>query len=119
MHSKDQFEALKTLILAAAQSAPEIGPLEESTKWGQPSFAPLKRNIGSSVRIELRDNGDAALMFICTSGLVDEFRELYEEQLTFEGKRAIILPDGRIDERNALTHCIQRALNHKLRQKQI
>jgi DNA-3-methyladenine glycosylase I len=47
-------EDLKTLIHGVAESTPEIGPLEESLKWGEQSFTPARRNVGSSVRIAPR-----------------------------------------------------------------
>jgi hypothetical protein len=115
--SPDRFDELKALILEAAATVPDIGPLEESVKWGQPSFAPVKPNIGSSVRIEQRDDGSHALMFICTTGLVEEFRTLYDDTLACEGKRAILIPAGPLPDRAALTHCIQLALTNKLRKR--
>lgn len=121
--SADGFETAMTeddlhaLIQEAAAKRPEIGPLAESIKWGQPSFTPAKPNIGSSVRIETRDNGAHALMFICTTGLVEQFRELYGDRLTLEGKRAIVLSDDEPLDRGALDHCIALALTHKLRRR--
>ncbi|MFP3468007.1 hypothetical protein, partial [Leifsonia sp. SIMBA_070] len=55
-------------------------------------FAPQQPRTGSSVRIQARDNGDEALMFICHTGLVDTFRDLYGDRLHLEGNRAIVLP---------------------------
>ena len=118
MPSAPRFEALKELILEAAADRPEIGALEESVKWGQPSFAPQKPGIGSSVRIETRGDGDHALMFICTTGLVEEFRALYGDTLAFEGNRALLIPPGPLPDRQALTHCIQLALTHKRRKRE-
>jgi hypothetical protein len=46
-------------------------------------------------RIAPRDNGDVALMFICHTNLVEEFRGLYPDGLAFEGNRAIVLSAGR------------------------
>lgn len=108
---------LKALIHEAASGNPEIGPLEESLKWGEPSFTPVRRNVGSSVRIAERGGGDLALMFICHTNLVEEFRELYPAQLAFEGNRAIVIAKGDRPDREALSHCIALALTYKLRSK--
>ena len=110
-------EVLKALIQKVAESTPEIGPLEESLKWGEQSFTPAKRNVGSSVRIAPRENGDVALMFICHTNLVDEFRDLYPDTLTYEGNRAIVLSEGADADREALKHCIALALTYKLRKR--
>ncbi len=114
--SISRFDALKSLILEAAAEQPQIGALEESVKWGQPSFAPTAKNVGSSVRLEARDDAHA-LMFICTTGLVEEFRTLYGDTLQLEGKRAIVIPDGPLPDEVALKHCIQLAFTHKLRKR--
>lgn len=111
-------EGLRELIYAAAADAPEIGELDESLKWGEPSFAPRKPNIGSSVRIADRQNGDLALMFICHTNLVEEFRALYPDRLRFEGNRAIVLSHGIEPDLEALKHCIALALTYKLRKRQ-
>lgn len=108
---------LRTLIVEAAAEVPEIGPLVESLKWGEPSFTPRKANIGSSVRIAKRANGDRALMFICHTNLVEEFRALYPDRLAFEGNRAIMLPSGAEPDLDALRHCIALALTYKLRKR--
>ena len=108
---------LKALIHQVAADTPEIGPLEQSLKWGEQSFTPQKRNIGSSVRIQPRADGAAALMFICHTNLVEEFRALYPDALTYEGNRAIVLAREREPDREALSHCIGLALTYKLRKK--
>ena len=108
---------LRALIYQTAADRPEIGPLEESLKWGEQSFTPVKRNTGSSVRIQARANGGAALMFICHTNLVEEFRGLYPDALTYEGNRAIVLSGENQPDREALSHCIALALTYKLRKK--
>lgn len=109
---------LKVLIHRVAAATPEIGPLEESLKWGEPSFTPARRNVGSSVRIARRNDSGLALMFICHTNLVDEFRELYPDRLTYEGNRAIVLSDATAQDQDALAHCIALALTYKLRKRQ-
>jgi hypothetical protein len=110
-------DQLKALICQVAAAKPEIGPLEESLKWGEQSFTPAKRNTGSSVRIQPRADGDAALMFICHTNLVEEFRGLYPDALRYEGNRAIVLSGEDEPDREALSHCIALALTYKLRKK--
>lgn len=56
-------DALRSLIHRVAAATPEIGPLEESLKWGEQSFTPARRNVGSSVRIARRKDGSLALTY--------------------------------------------------------
>ena len=108
---------LKALIIAVADRTACVGPLEESLKWGEQSFTPAKANIGSSVRIAQRKDGDLALMFICHTNLVEEFRALYPDALEFDGNRAIVLKSGNDADIDALSHCIGLALTYKLRKR--
>ncbi len=110
-------EGLRALIANAAYETPGVGPLEESVKWGEQSFAPAKPRIGSSVRVQPRANGDVALMFICHTHLVDEFRSLYGDQLTFEGDRAIVIETGKPLPVAPLKHCIALAFTYHLRKR--
>jgi len=114
MASNDLFDELKTLILQTAEQSPVIGPLDESLKWGEPSFTPQKKNVGSSVRLAQRD-GAVAMMFICTTKLVDRFREIYPDDFNFEGNRALVFNAGEAIPRDQLIHCIGMALTNKLK----
>jgi len=105
---------LRKLIAEAAAADGRVGPLVESVKWGEASFAPQRANTGSSVRIRLRDSAVPALMFICTTGLVDEFRTIYGDTLTFEGNRALVIDDAAVRHRDAVKHCVVMTLTHKL-----
>ena len=108
---------LEALIRDTAARTQGVGEIEQSLKWGERSFAPARSNIGSSVRIQPRAGGDVALMFICHTNLVEEFRALYPDTLAFEGNRAIVVEAGRPVDRDALSHCIALALTYKLRKR--
>ncbi len=103
---------LRQLILSVAMSNPAIGPLAESLKWGEPSYTPLKKGIGSSVRIAPRKDGMVVLNFICHTGLVDRFREIYGDRLAFEGNRTIVIDPSRPLPEPELRHCIAMVLTY-------
>ncbi len=105
------------MIAMAAEETRGVGAIAETVKWGNPSFTPEKPKIGSSVRLENRAGGDMALMFICHTGLVDEFREIYADVLTFEGNRAIVLRANEKLPENELRHCVALAFTYHLRKR--
>lgn len=109
-----RFIPLRELILDVAANLPQVGPLEESLKWGEPSYTPQRKNTGSSVRIAPRKDGRVALHFICHTGLIEEFRELYPH-LNFEGKRGIIIDPAKPLPTDELRHCIAKALTYFLK----
>lgn len=114
MTSNALFEELKAIIFETAEGSPRIGALDESLKWGEPSFTPKKKNIGSSVRLARRDHA-VAVMFICTTKLVDRFREIYPDDFSFEGSRALVFNEGETIPKEQLKHCIAMALTNKLK----
>lgn len=107
-----KLEPLRQLVLSVATSNPAIGPLAESLKWGEPSYTPLKKGVGSSVRIAPRKDGSVALNFICHTGLVSRFRETYGETLMFEGNRTIVVNPSNPLPEPELRHCIAMALTY-------
>jgi len=112
---RSKLGVLRQLILDVASENPEIGKLEETLKWGEPSY--LVEG-GSTVRIGWKESRPEyyAMYFNCNTKLVDTFKEVYSDLLTFEGNRAIVF--HREDEvpTEALKHCIALSLRyHKIK----
>jgi len=108
--------SLRQLIYETAEETPQIGALSETLKWGQPSYTPLKPDIGSSIRLGVsKDHADkCALFFICHTNLVEQFREVYASELRFEGNRTIIVDQAGALATKPLNHCIAMALTYHL-----
>ncbi|MFD0861642.1 DUF1801 domain-containing protein [Sungkyunkwania multivorans] len=106
---------LRALILDTAANIDATDPLEETLKWGEPSY--LAKN-GSTIRIDWKEKDPEhyAIYFKCTSKLVPTFKELYSDVFRFEGDRALLFElNAKIPEKE-LRHCITMALlYHKLK----
>lgn len=111
------FDRLKALILETARETDGVGELSESLKWGEPSFAPAKPRIGSSVRLVIRDAETVAMLFICHTHLVDRFREIYPDTFAFEGNRALVFSAQEEIPVAETKHCIAMALTWHLRKR--
>jgi len=108
---RDKMQFLRDLILEVAEESNEITHLEETLKWGEPSF--VTKN-GSTLRMDWKEKtpNQYALYFQCTSRLVDTFRLVFEHTFQYEGKRAIIFQlDQRIPELE-LKECIKASLTY-------
>lgn len=104
---------LRQLVKDAAIEE-EVGKLDECLKWGQPSYVTVG---GSTVRLgwRIEQGNEVALFFHCQSKLVDTFRELYPEELNFDGNRAIVFSvDEPLPEQN-IKHCVSLALTYHSR----
>lgn len=112
---KAQMYRLRELVLSAASEIEGLEELEETLKWGEPSY--LSKH-SSTVRMDWKQKtpDQYAVYFKCTSKLVPTFKELYKEIFKFEGDRAIIFKlDDEIPE-SELKHCITLALTyHKVK----
>jgi len=112
---KARLLALRRLILDTAKATNGVGLVEETLKWGQPSYLTPKTKSGSTIRIDQVKPvpGQYAVYFHCQTNLVETFRELYPE-LRYEGNRAILLgADDKLPEA-ALRHCVALALTYHL-----
>lgn len=85
---KPRMLELRDILLEAAS---EIGidHLEETLKWGEPSYL---TKYGSTVRMDWKQKepDQYAVYFQCTSRLVPTFRAIFEGVFYFEGNRAIL-----------------------------
>ncbi len=110
---------LRDLVLDTARETEGVGPLQETLKWGQPSYLTPETKAGTTVRIDRikSDDSKIGLYVHCQSGLIEQFKAHYGAELSFEGKRAIVLPADGVLPEEPLRHCIALALTHHLRKK--
>jgi len=110
-HVRDVLLQIRSLILETISSK-NLGKLEETLKWGEPSY--LVKN-GSGVRFDWKPKYPESyfMFFNCKTKLVDTFKELYSQSLTFEGNRAIMLSLDDPIPHAQLRHCIELSLRYK------
>jgi hypothetical protein len=116
---RTRLKELRHLVLDTAVKTDGVGRIEETLKWGQPSFLTPETKSGSTIRIDgLRNDPEKyAMYFHCQSGLVDLFKERYGKALTYEGNRALIFDVKEKLPTEILSHCISLALTHHLKKK--
>ncbi len=107
---------LRQLVFDTAAGLAEVGEVEETLKWGEPSYV---TKIGSTIRLGWKAShpDECKLLFHCGTRLVDTFKELYRDALTFEGNRAIVLHKNAELPIVPLKHCISMALTYHRRKK--
>ncbi|MEQ8295496.1 MAG: DUF1801 domain-containing protein [Nitratireductor sp.] len=110
--------ALRRFILETAATTEGVGALEETLKWGQPAYLTTRSRSGSTIRLgALRGQDGYALYFICHTGLVERFSELYPSTLRCVDNRALHFGmDDALPEAE-LRHCVQLALTYHQRKR--
>ena len=113
---KTKLKALRRLIFETARTTKGVGALQETLKWGQPSYLTPETKSGSTIRIDQIKSaaGQYAVYFHCQTDLVDTFRELYPAKLRFGGNRSILLDAKDELPRAELRHCVALALTYHL-----
>jgi hypothetical protein len=107
---------LRRLVIEAVNEIEEITNLEETLKWGEPSY--LVKN-GSTIRIDWKkkEPDQYAVYFKCTSKLVPTFKMVYKDIFKYEGNRAIVFKINDEIPEAELKNCITVALTyHKVKQ---
>ncbi len=102
---------LRNLILETANEHDSIEEIEETLKWGEPSYLVKK---GSTIRIDWKaKNPDQyAMYFKCTSKLVATFKEVFGDTFKYENNRAILFGLKDKVPKKELKECIEMALRY-------
>jgi hypothetical protein len=113
--AQKQLLELRELIIETAEETEGVNELEESLKWGEPSYG---CKTGTTIRMDWKEKqpDQYALYFQCTSKVVPTAKTLFKNQLNFEGNRAIVLPLNEPLPKNILKQCLVLALRyHKVK----
>lgn len=113
--ARNKMLALRNLVIETAKEINEIDKLEETLKWGEPSYI---TKIGSTLRMDWKPKSpdQYAMYFKCTSKLVETFKKKFKDLFQYENNRAIIFQMNDIVPRKELKRCIRAALMyHKVK----
>jgi len=112
---RKKMKNLRQLIIDTANEIEEINDLEETLKWGEPSY--IVKN-GSTLRIDWKKKAPEqyAIYFQCNSKLVPSFKTVYRDLFEFEGNRAFIFKMDDKLPKTELKNCIRVCLTyHKVK----
>ncbi|MCG8509509.1 MAG: DUF1801 domain-containing protein, partial [Rhodospirillales bacterium] len=109
----DRLMTVRRMIFETA-AAEAVGPLTETLKWGEPAYLTEATRAGSTVRLGWKPAAPDrfALYFNCNTSLVEDFRRLFPDRLSFEGNRAIVLKPSENLDNLPLGACIAMALTY-------
>jgi len=111
---------LRELIFLTAKHIPGVGALEETLKWGQPSYLTTETKSGSTIRLDgiCAKAGTYALYFHCQTTLVETFKEKFGPTFRYEGNRGLIFSASDKFPEADVSECIALALTYHVKKGQ-
>lgn len=108
---REKMQFLRALVIETAEETEGVHELEETLKWGEPSFLTKK---GSTLRMDWKTKmpDQYAMYFQCTSRLVDTFRLVYGHTFQYEGNRAIVFQLNQAIPVQELKQCIRASVTY-------
>jgi len=114
-HVRPKIDALRALILEVASEDGSIGSIEETLKWGEPSYIAKK---GLTIRINwsAKSPDQYGMYFQCTSKMIPTIQEIYGDLFRYQSTRALLFGFEDTIPVEELKNCIYMALHyHKLK----
>ncbi len=110
---RDRLLAMRSLVFETAACTDGVGELTETLKWGEPAYL-TKSKSGSTIRLAWKPKQPEqfAMYLNCQTTLIETFRELAPEGVTFEGDRAMVFAPPFEVPRDFLIACITAALTY-------
>ncbi len=105
---------LRQLILETAATIEDVGEIEETLKWGEPSYLTPKSKSGSTIRLAWKEakKDQYSIFFKCTADLVPAMKERFPDRFTFGGNRSIDFELNDKVPKKELKQCIALALTY-------
>jgi hypothetical protein len=113
---REKLLALRELIFSVAKRIPQIGVLEETLKWGQPSYLTTATKSGSTIRLDALKSieGGYAMYFHCQTTLIETFKQQFGTKFRYKGNRALLFSASAVVPKAELSECIATALTYHL-----
>ncbi len=111
---RSRLTALRALIYQTAAETEGVGAIEETLKWGEPSYLTTESKSGTTIRIgcSAKEPGYYFFYVHCQTTLVSQYRDWFSDVLTFEGTRAIAFAVGDALPEAVMKQCIAAALTY-------
>jgi hypothetical protein len=110
---RDRILDLRDLIFDTAATLP-VGRVEESLKWGQPSYNTPDTRAATPIRLGVTKAGDIGVFTHCQSSVMSDFRALAPTDMRFDGNRALHLDPSNALPLADIAPLIRAALTYRL-----
>ncbi|GAA6208895.1 DUF1801 domain-containing protein [Cognatishimia sp. WU-CL00825] len=105
---------LRDLILTEAENLPQVGPVHEVLRWGQPSFITPKVKAATPLRLGTHKSATFALFAHCQSSVISDYAMRFPGWDKLDGNRAVLFDNVTDIEPFRLGTLIRHALTYHL-----
>jgi hypothetical protein len=109
---------LRAWILDVASELDATGGVEETLKWGEPSYLPLRPRVGTTVRLGVFDRDTVALYVHCQTTLIETFRRRFSNERSYSKNRAVLFDIAKPLPEPEIRACVRMALYYHLDKRQ-
>ena len=113
---KTKLMHIRSLIFDVAAETDGVGELEETLRWGEPTYLTTRSKSGTMIRVGWKQAQPDryALYFHCQTNLISTFKQLYPNEFDYEGNRSFSFAARAKVPIEPLRHCIALTLTYHL-----
>jgi len=110
--------SIRQMILEVAARTAGVGNIEETLKWGVPSYLTSKSKSGTTIRLAPSSNGEEYGLYVhCQTSLVQDFKKSHPKAFRYSGSRALLFAMADEFDKEILEKFIVAALTYHQRKK--
>lgn len=115
--AQEKLLSIRHQLFQLAQEHDDIGEIQETLKWGEPSYLTIKPKTGSTVRLAWHQHKPdvVGIYFNCKTSLIAQIEAVYGASLDYEGNRAILFSRTTDLPLKWIKHCLLMALTYHIR----
>lgn len=116
---KEAMLYLRNLIYSVSRHSDLIGEIEETLKWGEPSYINGLPRTGTTLRLAPTGNSEHELgLFVhCQTSLIDSFKEMHPT-LDYQGNRCLLLDINNLPDQTIIEHFVFLAMTYHYQKRQ-
>lgn len=105
--------ALRQMIFEISNNFSEIGEVQETLKWGTPSYLTEHPKSGTTIRLQWHASKNQYGVYVhCQTSLIPDFKEQYPSDLHYEKSRGIVFNQDESFPETLMQEFITRALTY-------
>lgn len=107
---------LRQMIFDIAQDTDTVGKIDETLKWGVPSYLTHHPKSGTTIRLQWAPATKRYGIFVhCQTSLISDFKQEFSTDLAFDKNRGIVFDEDSLFPANLIQEFLKRALTYHIR----